>query len=128
MRRGATPPSERSGGLRDEVIREVSEKGERPNELGATPPSEWSGGLRDEVLRVVSEKGERPLRHGVRIGVDVGSVRIGIARSDPEGLLATPVETVRRGSGDVRRIAELAAEFEAMEVIVGLPAHLSGAE
>lgn len=68
------------------------------------------------------------MRHGVRIGVDVGSVRIGIARSDPHGLLATPVETVRRGTGDVGRIAELAAEHEAMEVIVGLPAHLSGAE
>ncbi|MQA93318.1 MAG: Holliday junction resolvase RuvX [Streptosporangiales bacterium] len=68
------------------------------------------------------------MRQGVRIGVDVGSVRIGVARSDPQGLLATPVETVPRGRGDLARIVELAAEYEAMEVIVGLPAHLSGAE
>jgi hypothetical protein len=46
------------------------------------------------------EKGFRP---GVRLGVDVGDVRIGVARSDPSGLLATPVETVRRGAGDLAR-------------------------
>ena len=33
---------------------------------------------------------------GRRLGVDVGSVRIGVASSDPDALLATPVETVRR--------------------------------
>src|ERR687896_634640 len=88
MRRGATPPSERSGGLRDEVLREVSEKGERPNELGATPPSERSGGLRDEVLREVSEKGERPMRHGVRIGVEV-VVGLPVSLSGREGPAAT---------------------------------------
>ncbi|MGI5156676.1 Holliday junction resolvase RuvX [Microbispora sp. CA-102843] len=68
------------------------------------------------------------MRHGVRIGVDVGSVRIGVARSDPSGLLATPVETVRRGRGDLARIAEIAAEHEAIEVVVGLPTSLSGKE
>ena len=31
---------------------------------------------------------------GVRLGVDVGSVRIGVALSDPDGILATPVATV----------------------------------
>ena len=68
------------------------------------------------------------MRHGVRIGVDPGDARIGIARSDPTGFLATPVETVRRGKGDLRRIARLAAEHEAVEVVVGLPRHLSGVE
>ncbi|GII58211.1 putative pre-16S rRNA nuclease [Planotetraspora thailandica] len=68
------------------------------------------------------------MRHGVRIGVDAGSVRIGVARSDPSGLLATPVETVRRGRGDVDRIAEIAAEHEAIEIVVGLPRSLSGKE
>lgn len=68
------------------------------------------------------------MRRGVRIGVDVGSVRIGVARSDPSGLLATPVETVRRGRGDLDRIAEIAAEHEAIEVLVGLPTSLSGRE
>ena len=68
------------------------------------------------------------MRHGVRIGVDPGDARIGIARSDPTGFLATPVETVRRGKGDLRRIAKLAAEHEAVEVVVGLPRSLSGGE
>jgi putative Holliday junction resolvase len=60
--------------------------------------------------------------------VDVGSVRIGVAASDPRGVLATPVETVARGPGDIRRIAELVAERDAMEVVVGLPRSLSGTE
>jgi putative Holliday junction resolvase len=68
------------------------------------------------------------VRQGVRIGVDVGSVRIGIARSDPGGVLASPVETVRRGKGDLERIAAIVSEFEAVEVIVGLPTSLSGRE
>ncbi|MCG5218831.1 Holliday junction resolvase RuvX [Streptosporangium sp. KLBMP 9127] len=68
------------------------------------------------------------MRHGVRLGVDVGSVRIGVARSDPGGVLATPVETVRSGKGDLDRIAELAAEHEAVEVVLGLPTSLSGRE
>ncbi len=68
------------------------------------------------------------MRTGVRIGVDVGDVRIGIARSDPSGLLAVPVEVVPRGDGDVRRIGEIVAEYEALEVIVGLPLSMSGRE
>ncbi|HEY9523322.1 MAG TPA: Holliday junction resolvase RuvX, partial [Thermopolyspora sp.] len=68
------------------------------------------------------------MRAGVRLGVDVGTVRIGVARSDPSGLLATPVETVRRGRGDLARIAAIAADQEAVEVIVGLPMSLSGRE
>ena len=68
------------------------------------------------------------LRPGVRLGVDVGDVRIGVARSDPAGLLATPVETVSRGSGDLERLCTLVLEHEAVEVIVGLPRSLSGRE
>jgi putative Holliday junction resolvase len=68
------------------------------------------------------------MRVGVRIGVDVGDVRIGIARSDPAGLIATPVETVRRGRGDLARIRQIAVETEAIEVVVGLPRSLSGGE
>jgi putative holliday junction resolvase len=67
------------------------------------------------------------VRTGVRIGVDVGKVRIGIARSDLHGMLATPVETVKRGEGDIARIAAIVAEAEAIEVVVGLPLSLSGA-
>lgn len=69
------------------------------------------------------------MRNGVRLGVDVGKARIGVARCDPHALLATPVETVPRTSRtgeDVARILELVGEFEAMEIVVGLPVSLSG--
>jgi putative holliday junction resolvase len=72
------------------------------------------------------------MRPGVRLGIDPGDARIGVARSDPTGFLATPVETVRRGGGDLRRIAAIAAEIEAesvlLEVVVGLPRSLKGGE
>lgn len=68
------------------------------------------------------------MRFGVRLGIDPGDARIGVARSDPSGFLATPVETVRRGKGDLARIAALVAEEEAVEVVVGLPRSLSGGE
>lgn len=70
---------------------------------------------------------------GRRIGIDVGSVRIGVASSDPDGILATPVETVTRpkkpgvASPELRRIAEIIGEYEAVEVVVGLPRTLKGA-
>jgi putative Holliday junction resolvase len=63
----------------------------------------------------------------VRIGVDVGKARIGVARCDPHALLATPVATVPRGDGDLAAIARVAAELEATEIVVGLPLSLSGA-
>lgn len=65
---------------------------------------------------------------GVRVAIDPGDARIGVARCDPAGILATPVETVRRGRGDLDRIREICAEVEAVEVVVGLPRSLSGAE
>lgn len=68
------------------------------------------------------------MRHGVRLGIDLGDARIGVARSDPSGLIATPVETVRRGTGDLARIAALTREEEAVEVVLGLPRSLSGGE
>lgn len=68
------------------------------------------------------------MRRGVRIGIDVGDARIGVAQSDPSGLIATPVETVRRGPGDLQRIAAITAEADAVEVVVGLPRSLSGGE
>ena len=68
------------------------------------------------------------MRSGRRLGIDVGEVRIGVAVCDRDGLLATPVETVRAGEGDLARIAALAGEYEAVEAVVGLPRSLSGAE
>ena len=51
-----------------------------------------------------------------------------MARSDPSGFLATPVETVPRGRGDLRRIEAILREEEAIEVVMGLPRSLSGGE
>ncbi|NGZ99702.1 Holliday junction resolvase RuvX [Nocardioides sp. W3-2-3] len=68
------------------------------------------------------------MRHGVRLGVDPGDARIGVARSDPSGVLATPVETVRRGKGDLRRLHQIATAEEAVEIVVGLPRSLAGGE
>lgn len=66
---------------------------------------------------------------GVRLGVDVGTVRVGVAVSDPDGVLATPLATLARdvaGGTDLTELARLAAEREAVEVVVGLPRSLSG--
>ena len=68
------------------------------------------------------------VRGGPRLGVDVGDVRIGVALSDGGGLLATPVETVPGGDTSLRRLASLAREHGVVEVVVGLPLSLSGAE
>ena len=69
---------------------------------------------------------------GRRLGIDVGAVRVGVAMCDPDGILATPVETVPRGDRDdgdepaVRRIAELVAEHDVVGVVLGLPRNLRG--
>jgi putative holliday junction resolvase len=63
------------------------------------------------------------------VGVDAGSVRVGVAVSDPDGVLATPVAVLSRdprGKSDLDQIAELVAERDAIEVVVGLPRSLSG--
>ena len=88
---------------------------------------------------------------GVRIGVDVGSVRVGVAASDPDGILAVPVTTLRRGAlrgarsgasnrrkagkghpggdtSDLQELADIVRERQAVEVVVGFPRHLSGEE
>jgi putative Holliday junction resolvase len=67
-----------------------------------------------------------PLREGVRLAVDVGSVRLGVARSDPGGILATPLAVVAAGPRAKDELATLARG--ALEVIVGLPTSLSGRE
>ena len=79
------------------------------------------------------EKGtaEQTPRRGVRIGIDVGEARVGVAMSDPHGLLATPVETVARDlehATDIDRVVQIASDAEALEVIVGLPRSLDGTE
>jgi putative holliday junction resolvase len=72
---------------------------------------------------------------GRRIGVDVGSVRVGVAICDPDGILATPLATVARDNtdgdhtpADIAEIARLVREHEAVEIVVGLPVNLAGQE
>jgi len=73
---------------------------------------------------------------GRRVGVDVGKVRVGVALSDPDGILATPVVTLSRDMGaaadsvpaDIAELVRLVAEHEAVQVVVGLPVRLNGSE
>jgi putative Holliday junction resolvase len=68
---------------------------------------------------------------GRRLGLDVGSVRVGVAVSDPDGVLATPLVTLARdleGGSDVRAVAALVAEHGIVEVVLGLPRTLANRE
>ena len=70
------------------------------------------------------------MRRGVRIGVDVGTVRVGVSRCDPDGILTMPVVTLTRAphQSDLSALAGIVREHDAIEVIVGLPRHLRGGE
>jgi len=76
------------------------------------------------------------LSRGRRLGVDVGKVRVGVALSDPDGILATPLVTVSRDLGaaadavpsDIAELVRLVGEHEAVQIVVGLPVRLNGAE
>lgn len=71
------------------------------------------------------------MRPGARVGVDVGGARVGVATCDPGGVLATPWQTVPRdsdGGSDQAAIADLVQDIGAIEVVVGLPRSLDGAE
>lgn len=70
-------------------------------------------------------------RSGVRLGIDVGDARVGVAASDPSGTFANPVRTLARDLrelADIEAIVALAAEREVIEIVVGLPRLLSGNE
>ena len=70
-------------------------------------------------------------RRGALLGVDVGQVRVGLAASDPDGLLASPVATLARDEehgSDLLRVAEEVRARAAVGVVVGLPRSLSGGE
>lgn len=70
------------------------------------------------------------MRRGRRLAVDPGDARIGVASCDPDGVLATPVETVpaKDGPAALRRLAALVEEYEPLEVVMGLPRSLGGGE
>lgn len=65
-------------------------------------------------------------RSGVRLGIDVGRARVGVAVSDRHAMLATPVRTVVRGDTAVAEVAAIASEYEAFELVVGHPLSLAG--
>ncbi len=72
-----------------------------------------------------------PVPPGVWVAVDVGTVRVGVARSDPRGVLALPVTTLardRRRGRDLDQLAALVAEYEAVGVVIGLPRTLANRE
>lgn len=96
---------------------------------GVAGDADAPGGPGAAGAGIVREGPAGPWTDGVRLGVDVGTVRIGVAASDPGGVLATPLATVARdprGGADLVRLARLVADREAVEVIVGLPTSLSG--
>lgn len=68
------------------------------------------------------------MRSGVRVACDVGTVRVGLARSDGSGTLAVPLPAVPAGPQAVDQVLSVVAEWEAIEVVVGLPLHMSGEE
>jgi putative Holliday junction resolvase len=70
------------------------------------------------------------VRRGRRLAIDVGDARIGVASCDPDGILATPVETVpgRDVPAAHRRLAQLVEEYQPIEVVIGLPRSLNGGE
>jgi putative Holliday junction resolvase len=65
---------------------------------------------------------------GVRIACDVGTVRIGVARSDFHGILAVPLDAVAAGDASFAAVELIIAEYDAIEVIVGLPLKMDGTE
>jgi putative Holliday junction resolvase len=63
---------------------------------------------------------------GVRIALDVGSVRIGVAKCDAEGLLAIPLTTISAGPEAVNQVLDLLKEYQAICVYIGKPISLAG--
>jgi putative Holliday junction resolvase len=63
------------------------------------------------------------------LALDYGEARIGVAISDPTGLLAQPLETIVTQPGDAKalaRIAEIVKTQEVGQIVIGLPLHMSG--
>ncbi|MSQ07807.1 MAG: Holliday junction resolvase RuvX [Dehalococcoidia bacterium] len=62
------------------------------------------------------------------LGLDLGEVRIGIAISDPTGILCTPLSAISRAAdaSDIRLIVDLAHKEGAVGIVVGLPVTMEG--
>ncbi|MCC4907349.1 Holliday junction resolvase RuvX [Microbacterium sp. cx-59] len=63
---------------------------------------------------------------GVRLGIDVGRARVGVAKCDPHRRLATPRETGARTEDAVAPIIAIGREYDAVQILVGLPTNLRG--
>jgi putative holliday junction resolvase len=111
----------------------LSQRSNRPQQA----PSEKALSQQAQVLTGASaaDSGDvAGFARGVRLGVDVGSVRVGVAVSDPDGILATPLVTVQRDQNggesafptDIVELARLVTDHGAVEVVVGLPVTLAG--
>ena len=128
---GAKAARSRSGPRRSSVAAEAAATTSR-RAAAATPLRSATRSPRSRRDWPLTLRGHQGIgmRTGVRLGVDVGKVRVGVARSDRDGVLATPVETVQRRGSDLEpvlaRIAAIAAELEAIELVVGLPIAMSG--
>jgi len=68
------------------------------------------------------------LRRGRRIGIDYGDVRVGVAVSDPEAILVSPLITLKNNDDLLANIKSLITENEALYIALGSPLHLSGSE
>lgn len=68
------------------------------------------------------------MRAGVRLAVDVGAVRIGVARCDATGTLAVPEVTLLARSDWLAQLRDLVDEYEPIEILIGLPVSLDGRE
>lgn len=63
------------------------------------------------------------------IGLDVGDVRIGVAKCDPLGILATALEVIDRNTTDpIKRIKEIVEDEGTKKIVVGLPKSLDGSK
>lgn len=76
----------------------------------------------------MTDHGLEELRPGIRLALDWGEARIGVAACDARGVLAYPVETVKAGRTALDRLASLVIEHAPLEVIIGLPRSLRGGE
>ncbi|CCG03247.1 Holliday junction resolvase RuvX [Blastococcus saxobsidens] len=93
-----------------------------------TTEIDLSGGW-PQHLKVPPRRPGATSRRGRVLGIDVGTVRVGVALSDVTRTLASPLETLRRAKSrtDLDQLVALVAEHEVTEVVVGEPVHLSGA-
>lgn len=70
-------------------------------------------------------------RRGVRLGLDLGTVRVGMAQTDPDGILATPLRTLSRDAkthSDLDAVVREALSRDVLTIYLGLPQTLRGTE